>query len=183
MSGAFQLFNTLTDNNVRLEQISSDEAALVKAWSIISQDIYHIRNRVHRDEQGGYQPALEGDAENGLRFIRGGLPPVEGLTPGGLQRVLYRLNKGRLQRVSWPVVDLDPASTPETQTLLSELASWKVKYLTKEGLWIDIWPLQNQELNQDSAQLPLHEMPRMVRFAMAYRDGREVSKTFVGLGE
>ncbi len=183
MSSAFQLFNTLTDNNTRLAEISSKESKLILAWSIIFQDIYHIRNRVHRDALGGYQPAIEGTKEDGLRFIRGGLPPVAGVTPGGLQRVLYRSREGQIQRLAWPVLDLDPASEPDIQVLLSNVESWEVMYLTEDGVWIDIWPIQKQQLNNDISLLPLHQMPRMIEITINFFDGSSISKKIVGLAE
>jgi len=59
-----------------------------------------------------------------------------------LQRVAYRLDEGTLKRLTWPVLDLGPQTTPAETPLLSDVEEFRVRFFAPAGAWLDVWPTQ-----------------------------------------
>lgn len=67
--------------------------------------------------------------------------------PAGIQRpteerVAYRLDKGVLERLHWPELDVTEGTLPVTQDLLDHVKSVTFRYLTEAHQWTDQWPPQ-----------------------------------------
>lgn len=186
MVSAFQLFDSVLTVNERSQASFDDENRLALAWSVIFQDMVHLRNRPHRDIQGDKQPAFETTQYELVRFVRGGYPPVAGITPGGLLRVAYVLSdEGELIRQSWAVVDLANDSEPRAQVLLRGVESVELTFLGDDG-YSATWPPLNVAVDNvavDAAAAgPLDLLPHMIRITLRLRDGREMTRLLPGVG-
>lgn len=190
MVSAFQLFDSVLTVNERSQASFDNDNRLALAWSVMFQDMVHLRNRPHRDIQGDKQPAFETTQYELVRFVRGGYPPVAGITPGGLLRVAYVLNdEGELIRQSWAVIDLANDSEPRTQVLLRGVEALELAFLDDSDQYSEVWPPANTGAvtaadNADNATAlgPLDIMPRMIRITLRLRDGREMMRLLPGVG-
>lgn len=117
-----------------------DVAALGRTASILSADLAQAVDRPTRDEAGVRLPAFLGEAGGAaapmLRVVRGGWGNLDGAARPGLQKVEYRLVKGTLQRLAYPM--LDGAAPLAPATLLTGLADARLRYRYR-GAWSDRW--------------------------------------------
>tara|TARA_B110000503_G_scaffold114377_1_gene171867 strand:- start:706 stop:1362 length:657 start_codon:yes stop_codon:yes gene_type:complete len=99
---------------VRLHEVN-------RALTLISRDIRQLVNRPVRDEFGQLESSLTGGdlAREMLSLTHAGWHNTVSAPRSGLQRVSYRLEDGRLQRLSWPVLDRSSAIDPQVVELLS----------------------------------------------------------------
>lgn len=176
MVSAFQLFSSALHVNERSEASFAAENQLVMAWAVIFQDLIHVRDRPQRDIQGDKQAALETTQYELLRFVRGGYPPVAGITPGGLLRVAYRLDDdGNLIRQTWSVIDLANDSQAREQILLSGVESLQLAMLNDSGDYTEVWPPLN------TGGVDLEMLPRLFQLTLTFRDGRTMTRTIPGV--
>jgi prepilin-type N-terminal cleavage/methylation domain-containing protein len=75
-----------------------------------------------------------------VAFTRTGWANPAGIQRPALERVSYRLEKGVLKRMHWPVLDATEASVPIGRDLLSHVKSVRFRYLTDARQWITQWP-------------------------------------------
>ncbi len=177
MLTSFQLFNSVLDANERSETQFKQENKFNFAWSIIFQDIIHIRPRPHRDIQGTKQSAYATSQEYLAEFIRAGLPPIEGVTPGGMQHIAYLFEEEKLYRLSWQALDLANDSEPVKQLLIDGLKDIKIEHLDSSNEWNEDWP----PLALSNPSLSL--LPHMFRISLTLNDGRELSRLFPGVSQ
>lgn len=175
MVSSFQLFNTVLDANERSRDQLTTQNQLAMAWAIMFQDIIQMRARTQRDIRGDQQHAYETSQDYLARFVRGGLPPINGVSPGGMQRVAYQLEDDKLYRLSWAVLDLAPDSEPHKQLLLSDLNSAVFEHLDTGNAYQLDWP----PTTSDNAAATV--MPRMIRISLRFKDGREMHRIFPGI--
>lgn len=180
MVAAFQLFWGVLEVSERGHQQIEERQELQLASAILFQDMLHLRDRPHRDVRGGRQPALETTQHQLLRFVRGGLPPVAGVAPGGLQRVAYVLKNKRLYRASWAVLDLGYDSEPQLQLMLRDVDSVELRFLDQNNRETAHWPPWGRD--EDQAAKLQSGLPRMLSFRIRFSDGRELQRTFPGVG-
>jgi general secretion pathway protein J len=114
-------------------------------------DFSQARDRPVRDPIGlpDAQPAFRGQptdtratGEPSVEFTRGGVLAIGGGARSDLQRVGYRLVDGTLKRLVWPVLDPGPETKPLEFPLLTDVESFRVRFFSKSGAWLDLWPPQ-----------------------------------------
>lgn len=177
MTESFNLFNSVLGANERSREQLEEQNKLTMAWTIIFQDIIQMRARIHRDIRGDQQHAYETSQDELARFIRGGLPPIPGVIPGGMQRVAYEFEEGSLYHLSWPVLDLAADSEPSKQVLLTGLESVIFEHLNDNNIYQLDWPPTTN--NTDTVATNI--MPRMIRISLRFENGDEIQRIFPGI--
>lgn len=119
--------------------------ALQSAIYRIQTDLEQTTARSIRDQYGDAQPALIGNAQDGLSFTHNGWRNPLQEKRSYLQRVTYRLDdKDHLERLHWRVLDRAQDSAPVETDLLGDVKSVEWRYLSDDDKWIDRWPPPNQ---------------------------------------
>lgn len=171
---AFDGLDLVVGARDRLGESQKREDREQLAWTIIAQDLFHLRARPVRDGLGDTEPAFVAPGGAYLvRFTRGGLDSIPG-AQGGLQRVAYYLDReGWLVRVSWSTVDRANERAPTEQRLVADVSDVRFEVLDDVGEWGLSWPPAGT--NMDSARLP-----RAVQFEVRFTDGRSFRSLMPG---
>ena len=98
--------------------------------TLMTADLAQAAPRISRDRDGRPRPAFAGSALT-LAVVRRGGPD------GALQRVEYRLNGGRLERLAYDRVDGE--SRAVAIPLLGDVRRLRLRYRDREGGWRDAW--------------------------------------------
>ena len=135
------------------ERLLDEVGELRRAEALLTADLGQAAPRLSRDRDGRPRPAFIGNAGDGellLALVRGGSDEDP------LQRVEYRLQEGRLERLAFAHVDGD--SPAVTATLLNGVSSVRLRYRDREGIWQPVWSVSDPtrlpravELLSDSA--------------------------------
>ncbi len=102
-----------------------------RALMLISRDIRQFVNRPVRDEFGQLESSITGGelAREMLSLTRAGWHNTVSAPRSALQRVSYRLEDGRLQRLTWPVLDRSSAIDPQVVDILSGVEFFELLFL------------------------------------------------------
>jgi general secretion pathway protein J len=88
-------------------------------------------------------------------LTRAGWANPAGIQRPALERVSYRLEKGTLRRMHWPVLDATEATAPIPRDLLDHVKSLTFRYLTDARQWSDVWPPLGNNANLTLRLRPL----------------------------
>jgi general secretion pathway protein J len=116
---------------------------LRRAAALIGADLNQAVARPYRDEAGARRRAFEGGDGSGagggplLAFVRSGWDNPDGRARSSLQRVEYRLESGRLERIAFPHVD--GAAGVARIALLEDVRQARLRYRDRDGAWRDRW--------------------------------------------
>jgi general secretion pathway protein J len=145
---AYGGLRTLLDSREQTDRQARQFAQLQHALLLLQQDLSQVANRPVREELGDFEPALSGGggAEYLLELTRGGVS-----RPGepALQRIAFRVEEGKLQRLRWTVLDRVQASEPMVMELMDGILDIQVRFLGEE--WETGWAALG---NSDSEGLP-----------------------------
>ena len=155
----YQLLGMALATERRLD--GREESPLIQVEALLKQDLLHMRNRPVRDAQGDQMAAFELSSGQFVRFVRGGLPHVSEIAPGGMSRVAYRLVDSQLIRRTWPSLDLDPGNRPTDQVLLRDVAKFELLAMNADLNPFPQWP------PTDTAPLDLMPVTIWVRIELA----------------
>ena len=148
---AFLIFGILAAAGVALLSFSvraqaaataklDDIGALNRLASAMTADFAQAEIRPTRDEAGLVLPPFLGEAGAGappmLRLVRHGWTNLDMAARADLQKVEYRLDSGRLQRIAYPM--LDGAASLPAATLVDHVADISLRYRI-DGAWSDRW--------------------------------------------
>lgn len=124
-----------------VEAAMARTAAFQNAYRRLRDDLQQLRLRPVRDGFGDVRPALDGvSGEGPVTFTRGGWRnPLQQPRPG-LERVRYRLERERLLRDSWRVLDQAQDSPVVELVLLERIESLRWRYLDQSREWREAWP-------------------------------------------
>ena len=130
--------------SVRAQQAGAaklaDIARLNQLGSALSADFAQVRARPTRNEAGDPVPLFFGASDSGttpmLRLVRAGWTNVDSAPRPSEQKVEYRLDKGSLVRVAYPM--LDGAAPGPVAAILTDVAAIKLRY-RYAGAWSDQW--------------------------------------------
>ena len=163
-----------------MEQRSREEVEAEKnfhqIWSLIGQDLLHMRQRPIRDQFGIVDGAyIAGRDPYLVEFTRGGLPSLP-ISPGGMMRVAYRLSdENELIRVIWPSLDSPLTDEQQERVLMTGVAEVQFEQLNQNNFYEPIWPPLNIQGNSESL------MPRMVRVSIETLSGLEMTRVIPGV--
>lgn len=141
-----------------------------QAFAIMTRDFSQLEPRPVRDPLGGTPLAAlvsTPQSQPPLIFTRGGWSNPLADVRSTEERVAYQLDNKRLDRLSWPELDVPAQSKPVKQVLLTNVSAFDVLFMDDAGKWQTQWPPLNV-----SAAAYLSKLPRAV----------EVRVTLKGLG-
>ncbi|OYY91405.1 MAG: type II secretion system protein GspJ [Sphingomonas sp. 28-66-16] len=117
-----------------------DIAALNRFSSVLSADLAEAVDRPTRDETGTLLPAFQGGSGSGdspmLALVRGGWTNLDDAARASLQRVDYRLDRGTLERIAYPM--LDGAPPLGAAVMMRGVREIALRYRLR-GAWSDRW--------------------------------------------
>ena len=126
-------------------------ASVTRTRALLIADLGQAAPRLWRDENGAVQPAFTGEP-NVLRLVRRGWRNDGGAPRASLQRVEYRLNGDRLERLSWPLVD---GSAPNPPALtVGGITALRLRFHS-DGRWLDRWAPEAQDGLPDAVEVTL----------------------------
>jgi len=137
------------DDRTHLDAEQEFWRQLSLTFTRMEDDFSQARDRPVRDPIGlpAPQPAFRGQPTDtratgapSVEFTRGGVLTLGAGTRSDLQRIGYRLVDGTLKRLVWPVLDPGPQTEPLELTLLNNVESFRVRFFSKSGAWLDLWP-------------------------------------------
>jgi general secretion pathway protein J len=111
-------------------RLLAEVGQLRRLGALMTADFAQAAPRASRDRDGRPRPAFAGSALN-LAVVRHGGPE------GALQRVEYRLNGDRLERLAYSAVDGDTRAV--AIPLLANVSQLRLRYRDREGGWRDAW--------------------------------------------
>lgn len=156
----------LAADSARLQQLQ-----LAFGW--LRRDIEQAAPRPVRDSTGSEQPALLGNDHDGtvLELTRDGRDNPLNLPRSALERLGYRLQDGRLLRLSWPVLDGAAADAVQTSRLLDQVESLQFRFLDGTGRWLDHWP--------PASDSPLARLPRAIELQLTVSGWGRLRRLFL----
>lgn len=160
--------------SVRAQDMASERldrlAEIRRFGAIVTSDLAQAAPRVPRDMAGVPQRAFEGgtgQAEGvSLALVRRGWENYDGSNRSSLQKVEYRLNQGRLERI--PHRFVDGAAPMQPLALLEGVRSLRLRYRDMRGEWRDRW----------DPTLP-NELPRAVDMVVDIEGTGQLRQVFV----
>jgi len=115
-------------------------AVVTRTVSLLERD---LRQGIARTVLGntGSQPlpALMGGSD-GIEFSRLGYANPRAESRSNVERVVYALDGGKLQRGRYLVLDRAANSAPVTSALLDRVEQFHLRYFGDDGAWRDTWP-------------------------------------------
>ncbi len=102
---------------------------------------------------------------------RGGWPNGAGTPRGTVQRVVYRVEDGKLLREHWTVMDATLSTPPVRRELLAGVERVEIRYLTSGREWIADWPPYN-----NTADLGFYMRPLAVELTLVLTDFGEIRR-------
>ena len=152
-------------------QKSADRIAEVQLVMMrMSNDLRQTLSRKIRDEYGDFQYAmkLNNRGDEFMSWTRAGYRNPAHLKRSNIQRVAYKLEKQKLIRITWPVLDR-AQDTPTLKTeVLSNVESIRWRFLNNKSEWVTSWP--NEE---NAEQYPL---PKAVEFTVELTDWGKIKR-------
>jgi general secretion pathway protein J len=116
--------------------------ALQKGYVRLRNDFQQLRARPARDGYGEPQPALLVQPDDTVEFTRSGWRNPLAQPRSALERVAYRVDDGRLLRLSWRVLDRAQDSQPVELVVLDRVEEARWRFLDAKFEWQDRWPTQ-----------------------------------------
>lgn len=114
-----------------------------RAVHLLVTDFRSLAPRPVRETIGdGFRAALLRDpnAISIVELSHGGWPNGAGTPRGTVQRVIYRLEEGKLIREHWTVADPMLSTPPVKRELLDRVERIEIRYLNSSREWIEQWP-------------------------------------------
>lgn len=172
---AYGALNRVLDQREQIEEKRAYWRGLSLTFLRMEEDMAQARDRPVRDIDGTTLPSLRGQptdtralADPTLELTRGGVLVFGEGVRSDLQRVGYRLEDNVLLRLTWPVLDRAPQTKPFESPLLRDVETFKVRFYSLGGNWIDVWPVE--ELSED--------LPRGVEVTLTLTNGNEFKRVF-----
>ena len=145
-----------------------------QAVQLLVTDFRTLAPRPVRETIGdGYRAALLRDP-NGINVVElshGGWPNGAGTPRGTVQRVIYRLEEGKLIREHWTVADPTLSTPPVKRELLDHVERIEIRYMNPGREWIEQWPPFN-----NTQDFGLGERPLAVEITIVLSDYGELRR-------
>ncbi|AKM10588.1 type II secretion system minor pseudopilin GspJ [Croceicoccus naphthovorans] len=137
----------------------ADQRRFIAVWTA---DLAQAAARPARDEGGLMHAAMEDGADGALiALTRSGWDNPGGEARSSLQRVIWRVENGRLVRIGMPFTD--GASRPEPSPMAQVSGQPRLRFRAPEGNWIDRWQPEKQT-----------DLPTAVELLLPQADGTEL---------
>jgi len=148
--------------------------AAQRTMQLVASDFRTLTRRPVRESIGdGYRAALLRDpnASTLVELSRAGWPNGAGTPRGTVQRVVYRLEDGKLFREHWTVLDATLATQPVRRELLDGVERVDIRYMTRGREWITEWPQLGTTGDQE-----LYARPLAVEVTIVLNDYGEIRR-------
>ena len=152
----FHGFQSILKTREVMEREGDRLASLQRVMVIMSRDFEQIVSRRIRDEFDGQQPALLcSPLENQkVEFSRGGWRNPAALARSNIQRISYRFIDNSIVRESWPVLDRTHATKSVSQTILTDVDNFSLRFLDSMDNWQTSWPPEEETVSNYHRMLP-----------------------------
>lgn len=148
--------------------------AVQRTMQLFVTDFRTLTRRPIRESIGdGKRASLLRDpnAVSLVELSHGGWPNGAGTPRGTGQRVIYRLEEGKLIREHWTVMDPTLATTPVRRELVDGVERIEIRYMNGSRQWVEQWP----ELGT-TGDLGLYQRPRAVEITLVLADYGELKR-------
>ncbi len=164
--GTYRMLNSVlrSDTATRIQEQQLRE--LIRAMAVFERDALQVVARPVRDPFGEPRAALLGEDgdHTALEFTRNGWRNPMGAPRSRLQRVRWELSGEQWQRRYWRVLDEAQDSRPQVQQVLDGVTRFAVRYMDREGRWLDSWPPA-----EGAEDKRLQQLPRAVELVLEHR--------------
>ncbi len=158
-------------------QKSADRLAEVQLLMMrMSNDLRQTVSRKIRDEYGDFNYAMQTHQQDlGLvSWTRAGYKNPAHIKRSNVQRVAYQLEKQKLIRLTWPVLDRAQDTKALKTEVLSNVESIKWRFLNNKSEWVISWP------EQENAEL--YPLPKAVEFTVELKDWGKIRRLILLAG-
>lgn len=160
------LLATSVDSQVRVTARLDSSAQLRRAHALLSADMAQAVARPTRGGATGQRPAFAGGGSGPIAaLVRAGWDNPGGDARPNLQRVEYRVEGGRLMRLTAMALDGGEAGNP--LVLAEGLTAATARYRAQDG-WRDVWDPIDPAL-----------VPRAIEINLTFADGRSLTQRFM----
>lgn len=164
--GTYRMLNSVlrTDTATRVQEQQLRE--LIRAMAALERDVLQVVARPVRDPFGEPRAALLGEDGDhpALEFTRNGWRNPMGAPRSRLQRVRWELSGEQWQRRYWTVLDQAQDSQPRVQQALDGVTHFAVRYMDREGRWLESWPPA-----EGADDKRLQQLPKAVELVLEHR--------------
>jgi general secretion pathway protein J len=120
--------------------------------------------RFGESREPAWLATVDGEGNAVLAFSRAG--PEFNLEPGSAgQRLGYRFRNGVIEVLYWASYDRAPTAEPSVYPLLADVASFRLAYLGKDGVWLANWPVAGDA-----------DLPRAARVELVLANGESIDR-------
>lgn len=141
---------------------------LMRSVSVFERDLRQAAARPVRGNYGEPQPAFAGLPDR-IEFTRAGFANPQAEQRSNLERVVYALDGGALERGVWLALDRAPGSKAQATTLRDHVDAFRLRYLDASNRWSDNWP------PRETDAIPA-ALPRAVEFRIQTQDYGEITR-------
>lgn len=173
---AYAGLNRMLDQRLQLEHEREFWRDLSLAFVRLADDLSHARGRTVRDNAGDPLPALRGQptdtralGEPALELTRGGEIIYGTASRPDLRRVAWRLREGKLERLTWPVLDRGPVTAPTESTVLTGVEEFELRFIAAGAASLPTWPPAAQ----------LGQLPRAVEVNLTLAGRARITRLFL----
>lgn len=140
----------------------------------VSNDLRQAVTRRIRDEYGDFLPAMQlsQDGDEIMSWTRAGYRNPAQLKRSNVQRVAYKLDKKKLMRITWLVLDRAEDSEMMEIEVLNDVESMEWRFLNNSEEWVSDWP-------EAGAQAGLNPLPTAVEFIIELKDFGKIRRLII----
>jgi len=163
----YRALAAMSESEAQLSNEATRWRTLDLFFARLEGDLRQAIPRSGRFEQG-QEPAwlagsdVEGNAS--LAFSRAG--PEFNVEPGSAgQRLQYRFHDGAIEVMYWWSYDRVRAAAPAVYPLLTDVTRFRMAYLTKDGAWVQNWPVSGEA-----------DLPQAARVELVLANGESIQR-------
>lgn len=190
-SACYQFLNSMTQSRASLQVAADHRGNIVKALTVIDQDMRHLIPRSVRSmSSGSRMPALDGTGSGALEFSRAGVPLRRSVHLAGARRISYFIeyeeNIPMLFREVHAALDRAEATPVYRQTLLRGVDELDFRFMNDDGQWSSQWPLVTKteeaeaEAEEKVAGKSVEELPLGIEISIGFTVGQSIQR-FISL--
>lgn len=151
-------------------------AAVTRAVSTLERDLRQVVSRSVLGNSGSTPlPALMGNPDS-VELTRLGYANPLAEPRSHLERVVYALDAGRLQRGRYAVLDRAPNSAPALTRLVDRVGELHLRYFGCDLAWRDVWPPAQMPACYGAGPQQGNALPRAVEFRLVLTDLGEIRR-------
>jgi general secretion pathway protein J len=166
---AYGGLNTIARSREIIQRSGDRLKAVQLSVNLLERDLRRAASRPLRGTVGETVPAFVGSS-TALELTHVGFASSTTEARSALERAGYRIDRDRLQRLSYAVVDRAPGSVPLRRDLLDNVTRLRLRYLDSGAQWRDEWP------PRDGADAGIESLPRAVEFLLQTTDYGDITR-------